>query len=445
MVTTGFSQVCLNDGLQFTMGGMFMEFTAEKVHTPLFASAWALDDGKTQVIWVSCDLIVMDRRILEDARRRVHDETGLPENNILVSCTHTHTGPTLNNSSVFLKHTNVPLYGEFARRIACACTEAWESRRPAYMGYAQTQVENCCYNRRYMMKDGKSQMHPGGPDNPDRLMKEGPEDRQLQVAWLEDEKGPIGVVVNYSTHASVLYGTKGIVSADFPGVLRRVLQGVYGEVPILYLQGCCGNTSPVNHESDPSWGRGMDSSERVGKILAGQTLSLMASTRVKKEFLSEIGFASGKELLSYREITPEQRAVSDRIIGEHKAGKLEIMVIDGNVQNVAELALANKVVFLSAEREKSPYYEAELSALKLGDVLFVTNPAELFVEYQLNMKKRIPAKHVVGVSITNGWCCYVPTKQAYLLKGYEVDQGWFDWEAGQQIEDGCVERAKTLL
>ena len=107
--------------------------------------------------------------------------------------------------------------------------------------------------------------------------------------------------------------------------------------------------------------------------------------------------------------------------------------------------MANKVYGLNQNKNQSSYYEAPIAALSVGDTVFVTNPAELFVEYQLNMKKLIHADHVVIASITSGWCNYVATKHGFLFGGYEVDHGWFDWEAGQAITDESVRLANNLV
>ena len=48
------------------------------------------------------------------------------------------------------------------------------------------------------------------------------------------------------------------------------------------------------------------------------------------------------------------------------------------------------------------------------------------------------------VELTNGGICYVATKQGYLLKGYEMKQGFYDYHAGQKIEDSLIDLAKQV-
>ena len=93
--------------------------------------------------------------------------------------------------------------------------------------------------------------------------------------------------------------------------------------------------------------------------------------------------------------------------------------------------------------EVAPYEDIPISAIMLDDLVFVTNPAELFCEYQLDLKKQLGPK-TICVELTNGGICYVATKQGYLLKGYEMKQGFYDYHAGQTIEDAMISLAREL-
>lgn len=434
---SGFSQVRLDESLSFPMGGMFLQYSCTEVHTPLYASAWALQANGLSLIWISCDLICLDEPSVAAIREQIAAAVPVPASQILISATHTHTGPTTCNTSVFSEIKDRTYLETILCRIVQAGIASWADLAESSMAAAQTQVPKCCFNRRYLMKNGQSQMHPGGPDNPDRLIKEGPEDDTLSLLWFEKDGKPAGVIVNFGTHASVLYGLH-IISADFPGVLRRVVQRIYGDIPVLFLQGCCGNTSPVDHAHDPSWGRGMESSERVGTILGGEVVKQMAMHRATKTEFSSVSFASKKVSLPYQPLTAQQSVATRSWIGKFHAGKKSIEVINGNVTDVADWALAAKSLLLEEKLRRAPSYSAELCALRLDDLLFLTNPAELFVEFQLSLREKFPAAVLFSASITNGWCCYVPTRHAHLCRGYEVEQCWFNWNAGQMIEDGLL-------
>jgi len=425
------------------MGGMFMQYKPESLHTPLYASAWALDTGAVKTIWVSADIILLDDAAVRRIQTGAAAVTGVAPEHIIVSATHTHTGPNTANISVFHPAGDQSYLEPIYARIADACALAWRRLEPVRMGCASVNAEKCGFNRRWVMNSGESQMHPGGPENPDRLVKEGPDDSLLTVAWFENERGPAGVIANISGHPSGMYGMN-VVSADYPGVLRRTVQAVYGDIPVLFLLGFSGNTTTIDHERDASWGRGIDGAERVGKILGAHAIRLIAGTRLSgRDSEMTAAVSTGSAALPYRLLDGGDIELAERTIQAFHApdpgGALN------NGLGVAELAFANKVMVLREKRANGGSDLFPLCALRVGGALFLTCPSEIFVEFQLSLKTRFPGLHVICASVTNGWNNYIPTRQAYLLGGYEVNQGLYDWRAGYIIEEELARLGGEVL
>ena len=61
----------------------------------LRASAVVIEaaDGSKACL-VACDVLMIERDVLDDAARRISAATGIPFDNILINCTHTHHAPT---------------------------------------------------------------------------------------------------------------------------------------------------------------------------------------------------------------------------------------------------------------------------------------------------------------------------------------------------------------
>ena len=85
----------------------------------------------------------------------------------------------------------------------------------------------------------------------------------------------------------------------------------------------------------------------------------------------------------------------------------------------------------------------EIGAISMGDVAIATNPAELFVEYGLEIKQKSPFEVTMISELTNGYCGYVPTEEAFEEKGYETHRTVFTSRlaknGGQIIADKSVE------
>ncbi len=71
--------------------GGFRPFPATHVHDELLARCLVLDDGKTKLALVVCDLLGLHRSVSVEARRLIQAETGIPTHNVLISATHTHS------------------------------------------------------------------------------------------------------------------------------------------------------------------------------------------------------------------------------------------------------------------------------------------------------------------------------------------------------------------
>lgn len=435
---TGFSQVRYDDRIgSFRMGGSFLIYSSAECsfHTPLNVSAWAYEAGENSFIWAALDIILVSEQDCEAVRKAVAEKTGV--RNVMISATHAHTGPTMrDNSSKYFALLDTEHIDIINAAIIEACTEAWNRREETGMCYASCEEAACVHNRRYLMENGESMMHPGFPGFPGRLMKEGPEDPQLQVIWFVQGEQPVGIIVNYSSHPSLLYG-KRIVSADYVGVLRRTLQEVYGPVPVLFLQGCSGNTCTIDHEFGTDWGDPLEHAERAGRVLAADVIRMMNLPH-EVSACEDVSVFHDRTVVRYREPLPEHVAMAEKVFSDYAKDPSSFAKLD-----VAQKALANRTRTLLERRKISQEVSVPITAVRIGDIGILTNPAELFVEYQLEIKKQLGGR-TLCVELTDGFISYIPTKQAYLLKGYEVNNGMYDWNTGNTICDAMLTAYKKL-
>jgi len=63
------------------------------VHSNLYAKAMLLDDGENKAALVACDLLGVASTLVASTRERITELTGIEGRNVMISCTHTHSGP----------------------------------------------------------------------------------------------------------------------------------------------------------------------------------------------------------------------------------------------------------------------------------------------------------------------------------------------------------------
>lgn len=198
------------------LAGYYYPRSAEGVHDDLYAKAVVFDDGVHELALVACDTVSVARSAVEDARRRIEKRLGIPPDYVLISATHSHTGPEL-----------TPEYVEtLGRRIADAVVTA-HGRKSIARLYVTTEQESALpHYRRYWMRDGTVVTNPGFL-NPDVVKPAGEIDPRMPVLFAEDGEGaPLLTWVNYSMHLDTVGGTW--ISADYPYFLGRMLARAKG-------------------------------------------------------------------------------------------------------------------------------------------------------------------------------------------------------------------------
>ena len=254
------------------MGGYFKIRLNTGKHDPLYAKAIVLEQDNVKVAMVFCDLLNLPRSFVDDARTLIQATTGVPSDHVMISATHSHTGPEMNH--VFLDRLEgAPAQvaqeyrAELPRQIAEAVKEAEADLQPVEVWAGTGRETSLPFNRRYLMKDGSIAWNPGKL-NPQIVRPAGPTDPAIPIVYFTTPSAsPLATFVNYAMHADTTGGTE--YSADYPGALARALATVKGsEMLTLFAIGAAGN---INHLDVGRADRqqGPRESARIGAILAG--------------------------------------------------------------------------------------------------------------------------------------------------------------------------------
>lgn len=85
----------------------------------------------------------------------------------------------------------------------------------------------------------------------------------------------------------------------------------------------------------------------------------------------------------------------------------------------------------------------EIAALALGDAALATNPAELFASFGIEIRRRSPFATTLVAELTNGYCGYVPTEEAFAHQGYETHRTLYTSrlakDGGRRITEASLE------
>ena len=416
---------------QFLFGYPHVERYSTAIHDPLLSSALYLENEQAQLIFVSNDIIFVGKQTAARARERIAQATGVPIANIMVTATHTHSGPITVDYASNAADTTVPkadpAYVQLLEDgIVDAAVLATQHARPAEAGLCVARAQGVGTNRR----------DPTGPADP-----------EVPVLLVRDARShtPSACMVVCSMHPTVLHEDSTLVSADFPGFTRSFLQHVAlnESCPVLYHTGPAGNQSPRHVTRANTF----EEAQRLGELL-GQSIAEVIPQITFSRDISLQGKRSQIDL-PRRPFAPVaeaeeslRRAVAklERLRGS-SASRQDVRTAEVDWFGTEEtLTLARAAAAGRLDAFYAACLPAEVQALHVGPWVFVGWPGEVFVEFSLSVKNQQPDTFVI--SLANGELQgYVVTEEAAAEGGYEASNGLFEPEAGRLL----VEKTLRLL
>jgi len=365
---------------------------ATKIRDILEANGLFLSDGKTQILLISCDLAAIESPRVAKMREAISQATGIPPRNVLVTCTHTHGGPSVLRTN-YLMPVDEAYLDRLQGWLVELAGQAVESAQPGKIGWGKGTAQ-IGFNRRFCWADGTHSMY-GDVTREDFAGVEGPDDPQHLTLFAADTDGKlIAVLYHNTTHPTLFYGA-GVFSADFPGEARNILREELGAVPVLYLNGAQGDIGI----------RG--SLEQVSRLVAEETLRLHKD--VKYHDRPVLDHAYEDLTVQVRLPEPERVAEARKVLARIDAGE--------NIRG-QPMIMAFGAVHLQDVYGENPVDTVPVHTVRIGDVALVTQPCELYCQFGLDIKRRSPAPLTAVVGLADGFCGYCPTIYGILGGGY---------------------------
>ncbi len=392
-VLAGFATEDITPPLNLEMAGFgpFLERKATAIHDPLLAHAMVMELEGVRIAVVDCDVAAVTGGFTQMVRQAVESSTGIPGNRVLISATHTHSGPAIPHWIGWGAQDPDYLKG-LPQKVAAAINAASDNLHPVSVFYGEVPVEGIGENREY--------------DN-------GPVDTKLRVLKFMQGDKMAGFIVNYSVHNVILSEQMHEYSADLTGVgLAKIVQENPGSVGI-YLQGSCGdiNPRPAHQINNQPPEKCLSLLNQLSEAFAGYVRQALASASP----------------IDVQQMAMESKRITLPEVPTDKSLALRTMLMaddllkHGGLPPRAERSLlwtrdTCRAALDRFNRQPLDGRETEIQALRIQDVLILTDPGELFISFANQIAQALPNWKVWVAGYANDYVGYIPAADRYNMK-----------------------------
>ena len=357
----------------------------------LYAKAVALEDAAgTKLVFVSTDLIGLPKSLADDVAKKVQAKTGLPRANLMLTSSHTHSGPVLRENLADMYEIppeQLKYLHEYTARLGEQLVDvvvrALADLRPATLEHGHGRATFAINRRQVTDKGVVIGRNPAGPV-----------DHSVPVLVVRGEDRAVrALVFGYACHNTTLAYYK--LCGDYAGFAQAELEAAHNGAVALFWAGCAADANP-----DP---RGKEDDARAhGKALA---------RAVEDALAKPLAPVAGSFRAAWEHVELDFAAPPTR----------EQLKADTLSKSYPLRTRAARLLALPGIPTAYPEYPVQ--AWKLGDaVLWFALGGEVVVDYALRIRKDTPTKKALWVTgYANDVMAYIPSRRILGEGGYEAD------------------------
>lgn len=416
------------------MWGAAKHERATGVHRPLCATVAVFVPltGDEKQIVLALDHCVMGRTELEQFVNGIVAISGAKAAEILVVFSHTHGAGLITLDRASLPGGDlIPSYLEsLGEKAGALVKQCLSSLKPANIVYGRGR---CSLATQRDFWDAQRQQfvcghHPGAPA-----------DDTLIVARVSDDTHEIiATVVNYACHPTTLAWENTLISPDYIGAMRELVERETG-APCLFLQGACGELGPregfvgdtaVADRNGRELGyaalstltalpRAGTKFVYAGPVVSGATLGAWkheALDASEAEALSTWRLTRWHELLPYRAGQPTLEETKAEL-EQFQAGEAAARAAGDEARAAdcrAMVERRNRILHRIKQLPSGASYPLQVVLWRIGEAFWLGVQGESYSLLQTELRRRFPEKIIVLASITADWgASYLPPRELY--------------------------------
>ena len=383
MIKLGYAETDITPKMPMQLVGFNRkDNTSRGVLKPLYAQV-AVWESKDRCCLITIDSIGFKRELADELRSKVRSILKVSSDKVMLCFSHCHSAPNIDDSEEYFKMV--------CEKIVIAVQRAEADMHLVLVGWDNAEV-TIGVNRRE--NNTKLDQRAG----------------ILKVCGLDKEERKL-LLVRVTAHCNVLKRDNYLISPDYFGNIRELLQEKFG-CPVMVVQGSAGNIAPKYFCSaeTPIDARG---EQYIRSDTALEDMAAAVYEKLSQRIaLIEVADKSvidmySREMSLYADVP--SLAVAENIAEEAK----RYCGIDGTAWLEEIERLRNAGVYRQEETVEVQYFA-------IGRWCICGVPYELMVEFALEAMEQLKNQFFYVNGYTNGCLSYFPTEDEYDRGGYEV-------------------------
>lgn len=410
MLLCGAAKACITPDLPINLAGYRPDLIATGVLDDLFATALYVESGGEGAVLIAMDTISVDAEFVAEVQAGVAKATGLPARAVFTTASHSHSTPRVRKARENESAEVRAQCEAYRSRVVNGCVEA------AHKAKAGAEEVTAHYNTARIRENlNRRVFFPGGeyfyqPKQKNLLpLADGYTEEELGFVFFRSVKTKnfVSVLANYTAHPLTIGDSSSLVSADYPGVLKREIERNLGGTAV-FVTGSCGDNHPLGAEA------GIARCERMGLALAEKVLY----HRWDAVDLDVTTVGADHREVVLPALSSAQLSALPRNFDFHRK---------------------------QAPAEQHPQgFRTRVSLLGIGPLLFVGVPGETTAELGARLKWESPFPKTFVMFMATDNLGYIPHRNAYEWGGYEVLTSSLAPSAGRKLIDEALDGAEAL-
>ena len=433
MYNIGFAQEVFTPPVGVGLAGYMNKRPNVGMYDDLYVKAMIIESNGTKCGFLTFDLCSITAELFKDLENLIVEKFGRElHNNLIISATHTHTGPSFYAGRANFDEVTLYAYERLIEAVERVLRRALMNLLPGEIEVGSVYNNPYGFVRRYFMKNGTIVTNPGWR-NPEIDRPESDFDRTISIMKIVQDGRITAIMCNIVNHGDTVGGS--VVSADWYGRFAQEIQyQLKTSIPVMVVDDASGDINHFDFRQDIKQ-TSMDEAVRIGRGYAKIVLDKLFDLEKLPE--CEIVVKNGSVTIPHRQISEAELAEAKHTLETVPDIKKEGDFESQDLANKVPAALRHFAQRTINCYEKSvPSHTCRLTAIEFGkELAFISLPGEPFNGISRAIRAASPFKHNFIIELAQTKSGYVPMPECFERGGYEV----------QPNVDSCAPNAATEI